>query len=324
MYDFVNDALFPTFRKFTTEDYLPYQIVYQQLYAPYADISPANLFSWFDIDNTLEISRLDNALVLRYENPFEKNAPNYLLLEPIVSKEHVYKIYAHAPAGYACVMYEQPRSFLSKLESDPAFLITPNRASDEYILDVAQHTNVLGSSFYRQRYEVHAFERAQKHKKISMRMKQTATAKDKKLLHDLLSRWQLTANASNSSKENREREAISRAIDSLTLFHRPFAILFLDNTPVAFSLFALYGDTAIVGHVKVDYEYAFIFDYMVHRLARLFARRSITYINFEQDLGIEGLRAHKSKLRPVRMLEKANIMPRSGEFELGDIQSDQS
>lgn len=315
MYDFVNDALFPTFRKFTTEDYSPYQAVYQKLYAPYADISPANLLAWLDIDNTLEISRLDDALVLRYENPFEQNAPNYFLLEAVASKEHVLKIYAHAPAGYACVMYEQPRAFLSELESDPAFMITPNRASDEYILDVAQHANILGSSFYRQRYEVHAFERAQKHKKISLRMKQKATTNDKKLLHDLLSRWQLTANASNSSEENREREALRRAIDSLTILRRPFAILFVDDTPVAFSLFAFYGNTAIVGHVKVDYEYAFVFDYMVHRLAKLFARHSITEINFEQDLGIEGLRAHKSKLRPVRMLEKANIMPRSGKFE---------
>jgi hypothetical protein len=310
MYNFLNDALFPTFRKFTTGDFLPYQLVYKKYYAPYADISPANLLAWFDIDNTLEISRLDDAIVLRYENTFEHNSINYLLLEPKVSKEHVIAIYALAPSLGNCILREQPRALLANLEEDPTFQITSNRASSEYILDVEQHVMVTGGAFYRQRYEVRAFERANQGKKLELRMTVSASNKDKELLKSLLSQWQLTANAANSTKENREREAISRAIASLDETDRPFAILFLDAKPIAFSLFAFYGDVAIVGHVKVDYEYPFVFDYMVHRLAKLFKDHAIKYINFEQDLGIEGLRSHKSRLRPVRMLEKADIMPR--------------
>lgn len=306
MYDFLNDALFPKFRKFIPEDYSPYRTVYEMYYAPHADISVANLVAWLDIDHTLEISRLDDAIVLRYRNPFEYDSENYLLLEPNLSKEHVRQIYDLAlPADN--VMREHPKALLSKLENDPDILLVPNRASCEYILDVEQHASVLGGSFYRQRYEVTAFERIHSGRSLMMQIKEFASDDDKQLLFDLLSRWQLTANVSNSSKVNHERRAISRAIESLDVLQRPFAILLLDDKPIAFSLFAIYGDTAIVGHVKVDYEYRFIFDYMVHRLAKAFKDRSVKYINFEQDLGIEGLRLHKSRLRPIRMLEKVDI-----------------
>lgn len=315
MYDFLNDALFPKFRKFNSEDYSAYTIVYEKLFAPHADISPANLLEWLDIDNSLEVSRLDNAIVLRYNNPFEHNDTNYLILEPSISKHHIQKIYELGSTANTVLIREQPKLFVEHIEHDTDVLMTPNRASYEYILDAKQHATLQGTDFYRQRYEVNAFERKYPKDTLSLRIVETPSEKDKNLLRNLLSLWPLTANIANSLKNNREREAIERAINSLNSLNRPVAILSLDDQPIAFALYAVYGDTAIVGHVKVNYQLPFIFNYMVHRLAKHFADESVRYINFEQDLGIDGLREHKTRLRPVKMLEKVDITLRSEESQ---------
>ncbi len=322
MYDFLNDALFPKFRKFVSEDYSSYTAIYKKYFAPHADISPANLLEWLDIDDTLEISRLDDAIILKYNNPFEDNDINYLILEPVVSKDHIQKVYKHAGIDSRCIIREQPKLLVEHLENDSDLVLAPNRTSNEYILDVNQHASVEGTEFYRQRYEVRAFERIYSGRVLSLEVIQTATKDHKSLLSNLLGTWQLTANIANSLKDNREREAIERAIESLNFLNRPVAILFLDDQPVAFALFATYGDTAIVGHVKVDYDFPFIFNYMVHRLAKHFAKGSIRFINFEQDLGIDGLRAHKRRLRPIRMIEKVDITLRAKGSRSADNQSD--
>ncbi len=318
-YDFLNDAIFPQFRKFISDDYLPYQKIYETYYAPLADLSPANVYEWLDINQTLEVARLDDAIVFRYTNPFELNDTNYILLEPIVTKEHILQIYEYADAGVQCIMREQPRSLIKNLEADPTFLITPNRSSYEYILDTQQHTAVDGVEFSHIRYEVHAFERLHSLHSMKFEIKERVSDGDKALLLELLDRWPLTANPDNSLKDNREKEAIHKAIESLNYLPRSVALLSIDDQPAAFILFAIYNDTAIVGHVKVDYELPYIFDYVLHRFANEMNTRSISFINFEQDLGIEGLRAHKLRLRPVKLLEKVDIIPRT--FQSGPIDS---
>lgn len=321
MYDFLRDAQFPHFRKFTSADYLPYTDIYKKFYAPYADLSPANLVEWLDLDDTLEISLLDKALVLRYQNPFENGEINYLLLEPRVSKHHVEQIYALAsPKKGHSVMREQPRALFTALENDSDLAITLNRDSDEYILDTIQHATLLGPQFYRKRYEINAFERLVAGKKIRIRTEHKATKKDRQLLLELLNQWPLTANPINSSRDNREREVIIKAIEALNALPRSFAILSLDQEPIAFILYAVYGNTAIIGHVKVNYELPYVFDYALHRFAKSLKRQNVPYINFEQDLGVKGLRLHKEQLRPLKMLQKVDVSLR----EAGDSVSHQA
>jgi len=60
-----------------------------------------------------------------------------------------------------------------------------------------------------------------------------------------------------------------------------------------------YSDTYIVNHLRVDYSYPYIFDYLTHEFAKIAAGDNIPRLNFEMDLGIEGLKRHKIALRPV-------------------------
>lgn len=67
------------------------------------------------------------------------------------------------------------------------------------------------------------------------------------------------------------------------------------------------NNTAAINHIKVNYSVQDIFRYTVYRLAKILKKSGIAEMNFEQDLGIEGIRTFKMRLRPSRFLEKKII-----------------
>ena len=306
MYDFPTDAPFPSFRKFTTKDIKPYQKLYKASYAPYADISPANLLVWFDINQTLEVSRLDNATILRYKNPFDNYEKNYIILEPDISEDHVRRIYKLPGKKGIVRIKEQPANLTKSLKTNPAMLLTGNIDSYEYILDNDLLANLKGGRISRLREDVSFFER--NNDAISVQHMQTITKKDKLRLNNIIDGWSLTVHPNSKDKRpNLERSALKTAIELLDSLKRQVMILYVGEQPVGITIFTIYGDTAIIGHIKVDYTFKSAFSYSTHRLARLLLEFGVDYMNFEQDLGIDGLRHHKTLLRPIKMLKKVDV-----------------
>jgi hypothetical protein len=305
MLDFLNDAYFPNFKRFTSSDFEAYELFYKSTFAPYGDISPTNLLVWLDIDGTLEIARLDDAIVLKYSNPFENLAQNYVLLEPIASYEHIEAIFSLAKNRDLIHMNEQPASPFMHLMNDQRLIIEPNRDSYEYILSTAQHTYLEGKAFSRQRRRVAFFEREHEDNDITIEYLDKPDEIIKSQLLDKVSSWQL--NSKNDDDDlNREFEALMFAIQSLEN-KRECLIIRINGEIASFTIHTIFDDNAIIGHLKVDYDIQYMFDYTTHHLAKELFKRGIAFMNFEQDLGIPGLRDHKMRLRPVKMLEKINI-----------------
>jgi hypothetical protein len=319
MYDFLNDALFPDFRRFTTKDIAPYKKVYEITYVPYADISPANLLVWFDINHTLEISRLDDAIVLRYDNPFDHDEKNYILLEHDVSEQHVRAIYALPGNQHTTRIREQPASLAKSLTKSPTLLLVDNIDSYEYILDNHLLANLKGGRISRLREEVNYFTR--NNETISVEHIKSFTPKKKLLLNNIIDGWSLTAQPEPKGQQipNLERRALTTAIALVDKLQRQVMIVSVGDQPVGLAIYAIYGNTAIIGHVKVDYGFKSAFSYTTHRLAKLLLEQGVEHMNFEQDLGIEGLRHHKTLLRPVKMLTKVDIRPRDLPVRSSDI-----
>lgn len=310
MYDFLNNAIYPNFRKFTDRDFIPYYNIYIKWFAPYADISPVNLLSWFDIDGSLEISRLDDAVILCYDNPFENLTKNYIILEPKVSIAHIDAIYSLGTEAVPVSLKEQPATLYQDIPDNSPFIFTENRDSFEYIFSTYEQSVLHGNSFSRQRRRIGLYERQHERSLIEVNYRETVAAQDKALMINIINSWKLTAEVTDD-RENREFEALLQAIQTSDLFiERKCLFLYINGKAVAFSLFSLYGDTANVAHIKVDYTIKYTFDYVTYLLARELNKRNIDFMNFEQDLGIPGLRDHKTRMRPVKMLKKIDITRR--------------
>jgi uncharacterized protein len=311
MYNFLNDAIFPSFRKFSSIDFLDYSNVYIHFFAPYSDISPINLLVWLNIDGTLEVSLLDGAIVLKYSNPFALGQQNFIILAPNINQRHIEQVFDLGEKnGYDVTIREQPKRMIDDGIDQAIYSIDSDRNSAEYILDSYEQATLIGKKYGVQRRRMRHFEREHADDKIDIQFIDKPSEEHKLILLDLLSRWPLVANDNQSSTENREFEALTFAIQSIDTFHRPCLIVYINGQPIGFSLYSIYGTTAIVGHIKVDYSVQYAFDYVTYVLATEFNARGIKFMNFEQDLGIPGLREHKLRLRPIHMLEKVNISRR--------------
>jgi hypothetical protein len=313
MLDFINNAIFPIFRRFTADDHLPYRNIYENHYIPYASLSLPYLLTWQDIDHTLEISRLDDCIVLRYNNPYHDNQRNYLLVEPSVSEEHVRKIYELENYPNDTIIKEEPSTLVTQLKESDRLTIANDRDTFEYLYDVSQQATLDTPRDRHKRYQKLYFERT--YPAITIRYIEYPTAEDEQLMYDLSHRWRITVHTPNTpeaSEHHPERPSLNFSIQSLeAVTERSALMVFVDGEPVSFVIFSVHDNTAVASHMKVNYEFKYIFDYTFYRLVNELKTRNVTYINLEEDLGIAGLRHHKSLLHPLTMLEKVNITYRS-------------
>ena len=84
-------------------------------------------------------------------------------------------------------------------------------------------------------------------------------------------------------------------------------LIYLDELPVAFSFGeVILNDTFLVHIEKADADVMGAYTAINHALANL-AKNSCTYVNREQDMGIEGIRKAKQSYYPVKLIAKYNI-----------------
>ena len=103
-----------------------------------------------------------------------------------------------------------------------------------------------------------------------------------------------------------EREAIIEVLNHFHDFSLKGAVIRLDNRIIAFTLGEqLNEDTAVIHVEKADPDVRGAYPainqgFVAHEWAHL------TYINREEDMGLEGLRKAKESYKPVKMIEKFN------------------
>ena len=132
---------------------------------------------------------------------------------------------------------------------------------------------------------------------------------DQAAIIDLFSRW--AAQKSDCGPAAHEAEFVAlRRVFALAADERLGAFGIEDGeTLVAFSVWEeLPGGIYCQAHFrKADRSYEGLAAYLQHEESRLLADRGYRLMNVEQDLGIPGLRAHKSSLRPCGFLRKYTI-----------------
>lgn len=104
-----------------------------------------------------------------------------------------------------------------------------------------------------------------------------------------------------------ERNAIIEVLNNFAELKLVGAAIMLDKRVVAFTFGEqLNADTAVIHVEKADPDVRGAYS----AINQLFVENSwsnMTYINREEDMGIEGLRKAKLSYRPVKMIEKYNI-----------------
>src|SRR5206468_385716 len=114
-----------------------------------------------------------------------------------------------------------------------------------------------------------------------------------------------------SEKKLEEAESELLATDRLLKHAGHFNLhtlgVYIDDVMVAYSIYEIQGDYAVGHFEKAIKTHPGLYDYLKHATAKKLHEQGVKYINYEQDLGIEGLRKAKLLLHPEAFLKKYTI-----------------
>jgi len=303
---------FPDSRLFTINDFEWYYKYYlKNGLNPYVDIHPENMLAWLNISNNLSISKLDNSFVLNYTNILDNNHNNIIPIANSLKDSTIERImlYLH-DNNLPLELHEIPSIICDKLDQNK-WQITDDRDSFEYILDTNQQSTLRGNVFYHRRRNIGIFERMYPNESINVKYYNVFNDNVKKVFLHHIATMPFNSREESSINNLAEPIAIRNNIKYALTFKKKALIITINGEIVSIAMISyLDKNTAAINHIKVNYSIQNIFRYTIYQLAKILNKNGIKEMNFEQDLGIEGMRAFKNHLQPSRFLEKKIIRPR--------------
>jgi hypothetical protein len=105
-----------------------------------------------------------------------------------------------------------------------------------------------------------------------------------------------------------ELKALKRLLSESGRFNLSPLAVYIDDVMVAYSIYEITKGDYAVGHFEKALKvHDGLYDYLKHKTANDLHQQGVKYINYEQDLGIAGLRRTKLLLHPEHFLKKYTI-----------------
>jgi hypothetical protein len=294
----------PQFKKLTLSDKGFFE-AFTSKFEPYSDFNFTSLYS-YDTRNYCEFAEYTGNLLIKYRD-YITEEPFYSFIGDNNIQETVELLMDLSDkSGISPTLKLVPED---SVMADPLlcteFKITEDRDSFDYILSIRSIVDLTGNKFY-------------KHKNVINRFKATYPEyelrdldfNDPCVREDVLKMVVRWAELTSHSKEETQNElnAVSRVMDAHKSFELISLGVYVDDQMVAFSMEeALPNEYAIAHFGKADKNYIGVYKLIEHESAKLLLAKGCKWLNYEQDLGIEGLRRTKELWYPVKYLKKYTI-----------------
>ena len=278
------------------------------LFPPYSDYNFTSLWT-YDTDASIEISLLYENLVVRFTD--------YMTLKPFYSF-----IGCHKPIQTAHTLIDHSyktniEHYLKLIPEDVILLdndlsnhfkVIEDLDNHDYIISVKDITLLPEEKYKRKKYLVDRFKRKYPTYKTHLMDLSVASTQDE--IIDLFLLWE---KRNERKKEETENELI--AIKRLLVHQSTLKVyalgIYHENKLIAFNLYEVtHGAYGISAFQKADKNFTGIYAFLSHEAAKHMHSLGCRFINYEQDLGIEGLRLSKSLWKPVHYLKKYIISPK--------------
>lgn len=280
-----------------------------QSHPPHSDYNLASLWS-YDTDNSIRITKLNGNLVAVFAD--------YITQQPLISflginnpKQTIATLIDDqqklgTPASVSLLSQET----INALPKGHPYIISEDRDNFDYIIKTDDLVAMKGTKYLKKRTKIHAFER----KHGTDARTQTLDLSDRKIYEAILAlflRWETQRNKPRQETQ-RELDAIKKLLGSVKKFSLHGIGILVENELIAFAIDEVIHDNHGVTHFeKADMHYRGVYEYLKRQSASHLQRLGCQYINFEQDLGKEGLRSAKLAYRPIRFVKKFTVtLPR--------------
>jgi hypothetical protein len=193
-------------------------------------------------------------------------------------------------------------SIKSSPDLEKYFLIKEDPDSFDYILSVNELAELRGNKYHDKRNMVNRFKKLYPdHYVKPLELTQEKTRKD---IKDLFLFWEQKKGKKRIETEI-ELIAIKRVFDLVNVLRVTGIGIYLKNILIGFSIYhPVQNNYAILSFEKADSSCKGVYEYVNYCAANHLKTLGCIYINYEQDLGIPGLKKAKTLWRPVFFLKK--------------------
>ncbi len=296
--------LFPDSKKIELSDFHDIEILNNK-FPPFNDFEFVSLWT-YDEKKLNSISILNDNLVIKIQDFLTGNLfYSFLGCNNLINTVSTL-IKKSKDEGLGNKLFLVPEVNFSKegfLENQ--FLVQDDPNSFDYILSVDEIASLEGKKYYDKRNLINRFNRLYPNHNVK-----TLDINDEdvqKEIENLFYVWE--------EQKGRDRK---ETITELTAIKKLFELtnvlnifsfgVYVDNKLVGFSTYhALQEKYALITFEKGDSSFEGIYAYLNHLTAKHLKDLGCEYINFEQDLGIPGLKKAKQLWRPVYYLKKYTI-----------------
>jgi uncharacterized protein len=296
--------MIPAFPQFKTVDISDKEEIesHTHRYPPYSDFNFTSLWAW-DTTHKRKTSILNENLIVQFTD-YKTDEP-FLSFLGVNDTEHT----ARTLLDY-CRKENLPQTLklIPQIAVDsmrsPLLHIIEDRDNFDYIYSVPDLSALQGSKFKGRRNFVNRFFKDHPYAKVEII--DLANPDAQKSILRVLSAWGTHKESQEKEYElKHEEEALLRLFSTADSHTLTATAIFDKDAMLAFSIDESLPNQYCIGHFwKADTKHPGIFDALMQKKAQHLEEQGLLLLNYEQDLGVAGLRKSKMDYRPVDFLKK--------------------
>jgi uncharacterized protein len=294
---------FPEFKKLELSDQKDIQNITSK-YQPYSDFNFESMWAW-NVGNKFGVSQLNGNLVVILTDHFsDRLFYSFLGINKINLTIKQLFAFPIGDDGLAGGLRLVPEESLENIDLSK-YLIEIDINNCDYIYDLNRLSTYLGSHFATKRYMANMF--IKNHNPV-VRLLDLAKANHKSAVKEINKIWIRNKNDQDTGV-NLDKEIMANQRFLAANFKNALAVgVFVGNRLVGYSLFTCLPNKYTICHfAKANTAYAGVYEYMMKESAKILLSKGSICLNYEEDLGLPGLRFSKNSFNPLSFLRKYTI-----------------
>ncbi len=297
---------FPLLKKVEINDFQDVE-KFTHKFPPYNDFEFASLWT-YDTKGQNEIGTLNDNLVIKIQDFLSGDLFYSFIGTAMVDKTIATLLESCKKEGLEEKLYLVPEINVKEIKDNSNINVVIDLDNSDYILSIDELSSLTGKKYYDKRNLVNRFQKNYPEHKVEML--DLDSSKIQNELLELFLKWEKNK---KKKKEDTEIEliAIKKLFAILNLLHVYGLGVYVNGQLVGFTTYhKIDNDYAIMTFEKGDITCEGIYSYLNHKTAIHLKELGCKYLNYEQDLGIPGLKKAKQLWRPVFFLNKYSIFPK--------------
>ncbi len=269
----------------------------------YSDFNFVSLISW-GVNNTSAVGYLGNNLVIRLRSYTDKGEYTYSIIGDDHIEDNIKLLFHSININRLDLVPE----FVAHQISSKNYIIEHDRDEDDYVYSISELINMDGSEYRKLRRSMSNFKSKNNFVPVFRKIDNLSVDTKENIL-SLTKKWRHIRNRTFNDASS-EYFAIRRALNLYNELGIQIWGAFNQDVLIGYTVTEVLGENAMIHFEKADTDIPGLGSYLKHITCENLKKLGCVYLNYEQDLGIDGLREQKLSLNPTKFLKKYSVTVR--------------